>query len=361
MPRSLTALILLVLTIASRAGLAASWPEPAEGDYAITNFHFASAETLPELRIHYRTLGSIHRNAQGHVDNAVLIMHGTGGAGTQFLNERFAGELFGPGQPLDATRYFIVLRDGIGHGKSSKPSDGLHMKFPRYNYDDMVQADYALLTEKLGVDHLRLVMGTSMGGMHSWVWGEMHPQFMDALMPLASLPVQIAGRNRMMRKMFMDSIRNDPEWKQGEYTTQPRGLVDALHILLIMGSSPLQWQKEAPDRDSADRFVDERIARYMKEDDANDSLYQLDASRDYNPQPKLATIKAPLLAINSADDVINPPELGILEREIRNVPHGRAIVIPISDATHGHGTHTWAAVWKDQLVELLKESEPRTP
>ena len=361
MRRSLAVLILLVLTSAGRAALAASWPDPAEGDYTIANFHFASGETLPELRIHYRTLGSIHKNAQGHVDNAVLIMHGTGGAGTQFLNERFAGELFGPGQPLDATRYFIVLRDGIGHGKSSKPSDGLHMKFPRYNYDDMVRADYALLTEKLGVDHLRLVMGTSMGGMHSWVWGEMHPQFMDALMPLASLPVQIAGRNRMMRKMFMDSIRNDPEWKQGEYTTQPRGLVDALHILLIMGSSPLQWQKEAPDRDSADRFVDERIARYMKEDDANDSLYQLDASRDYNPQQKLETIRAPLLAINSADDVINPPELRILEREIRNVPRGRAIVIPISDATHGHGTHTWAAVWKEHLVGLLKESEPNSP
>jgi homoserine O-acetyltransferase len=338
---------------------AEAWPQPTEGDYTIKDFKFASGESLPELRMHYRTLGSIHKDAQGHVDNAVLIMHGTGGAGTQFLNDRFAGELFGPGQPLDATKYFIVLIDDIGHGKSSKPSDGLHMKFPHYAYGDMIEAEHRVLTDKLGVDHLRLVMGTSMGGMHTWMWGEAYPGMMDALMPLASLPVQISGRNRMMRKMFMDAIRNDPEWNNGEYTKQPRGLADALHILLIMGSSPLQWQKEAPDRDSADKFLDDRIARLMKEDDANDSLYQIDSSRDYNPQPKLGTIEAPLLAINSADDQINPPELGILEREIKNVPHGRAVVIPISDATHGHGTHTWAAVWKDQLVQLMKESEPK--
>lgn len=352
------ALASFLLSLPLVAG-AAAWPEPVEGDYTITNFGFVSGATLPELKLHFRTLGNVHKDKKGQVDNAVLIMHGTGGSGTQFLQDRFAGELFGPGQPLDATRYFIVLRDAIGHGRSSKPSDGLHMRFPHYTYDDMVRADYLLLTQKLEVDHLRLAMGTSMGGMHSWVWGETYPGFMDALMPLASLPVQIAGRNRMLRKMAMDSIRNDPEWNNGEYTKQPRGLVDALHILLIMGSSPLQWQKEAPDRDSADRFVDEHIARYMQQDDANDFLYQFDASRDYNPQPKLGTIEAPLLAVNSADDQINPPELGILEREIRNVPHGRAIVIPISDATHGHGTHTWAAVWKDQLVKLLRESEPK--
>jgi len=348
----------LVFFLFGTTAYAADYPKPSEGDFTIKNFHFASGEKLPELKLHYRTLGKIHRNRKGHVDNAVLIMHGTGGTGTQFLNDHFGGELFGKGQPLDASRHFIVLRDAIGHGKSSKPSDGLHGKFPHYNYDDMVLADYTLLTRKLKVDHLRMVMGTSMGGMHAWVWGETYPGFMDALMPLASLPVQIAGRNRMMRKMLMDCIRNDPEWNGGEYTKQPHGLVDALHILLIMGSSPLQWQKEAPDRDSADRFVDEHIAKYLQEDDANDLLYQIDASRDYNPQPKLGTIKAPLLAVNSADDQINPPELGILEREILNVPHGSAVVIPISDATHGHGTHTWAAIWKNHLVELLAESEP---
>ena len=358
-----TPLFAVILALAALLGVpaarAATWPTPAEGDYTIDNFHFASGETLPQLNIHYRTLGTIHKDKKGHVDNAVLIMHGTGGAGTQFLQDRFAGELFGAGQPLDAMKCFIVLVDDIGHGKSSKPSDGLRMKFPHYTYDDMVVAEYRVLTEKLKVDHLRLVTGTSMGGMHTWLWGEAYPDFMDALMPLASLPVQIAGRNRMMRRMYMDSIRNDPEWNNGDYTKQPRGLADAIHILMIMGSSPLQMQKDAPDRDSADKYLEDRVERLMKEDDANDCLYQIDSSRDYNPQPKLGTIEASLLAVNSADDQINPPELGILEREIKNVPHGRAIVIPISDATHGHGTHTWAALWKDQLVELLKESEPK--
>jgi homoserine O-acetyltransferase len=355
----MSAALAFIILSAAPAAHAANYPAPTEGDYVVKDFHFASGESLPELRLHYRTLGKIHRDKSGRVDNAVLIMHGTGGAGTQFLQDRFAGELFAAGQPLDAAKFFIVLPDAIGHGKSSKPSDGLHMKFPRYSYDDMVLADYQLLTEKLKIDHLRLVMGTSMGAMHTWVWGETYPDFMDALMPLASAPVAIAGRNRVMRKMIMDAIRNDPDWNNGEYTKQPRGLVDAAYIVLIMGSTPLQWQKEAPDRDSADKYLASRLATLLRDDDANDCLYEFDASRDYNPQPKLATIKAPLLAINSADDEINPPELGILEREIKHVPHGRAVIIPISDATHGHSTHTWAAVWKDQLVELLKESEPK--
>jgi homoserine O-acetyltransferase len=305
--------------------------------------------------MHFRTLGAIHKD-HGHVDNAILIMHGTGGDGTQFLNERFGGELFGAGQPLDATTHFIILIDDIGHGKSSKPSDGLHAKFPHYGYADMVKAEHAVITEKLKVDHLRLVMGTSMGGMHSWMWGETYPDMMDALMPLASLPIQISGRNRIMRKMMIDAIRTDPEWNNGEYTKPPHGMVTALDILLIMGSSPLQWQKEAPTSAAADKFLDERIARYLEADDANDLLYQIGSSWDYDPQSKLGEIKAPLLAVNSADDQINPPELGILEREIKNVPHGKFFVIPISDATRGHGTHTWAAVWKHKLVELLNET-----
>jgi homoserine O-acetyltransferase len=350
---------LLSMVGLTAAAHAAVWPDPIDGDFTIKDFRFASGETAPELKLHYRTLGKVQKDKKGHVANAVLIMHGTGGSGTQFLNERFGGELFGPGQPLDASKYFIVLIDDIGHGKSSKPSDSLHARFPHYGYDDMLVAEYRVLTEKLKVDHLRLVMGTSMGGMHTWLWGEKYPDFMDALMPLASLPVQISGRNRMMRKMMIDAIRNDPEWNNGEYTRPPRGFVDALHILLIMGSSPLQAQKEAPDRDSADKYLADRVARLLKEDDANDCLYQIESSRDYNPQPNLAAIKAPLLAVNSADDQINPPELGILEREIKHVAHGRAVVIPISETTHGHGTHTWAAVWKDQLVALLKESEVR--
>jgi homoserine O-acetyltransferase len=351
-------LLSFLLSIVCLAAIvhAATWPDPVEGDFVVKNFHFGSGESLPELKLHYRTIGKVQKDKKGHVANAVLIMHGTGGAGTQFLNDRFGGELFGPGQPLDATKFFIVLIDDIGHGKSSKPSDGLHARFPHYGYDDMLVAEYRVLTEKLKVDHLRLVMGTSMGGMHTWLWGEKYPDFMDALMPLASLPVQISGRNRMMRKMMIDAIRNDPAWNNGEYTQPPRGFVDALHILLIMGSSPLQAQKETPDRDSADKYLADRIAKLLKEDDANDCLYQIESSRDYNPQPNLATIKAPLLAINSADDQINPPELGILEREIKHVARGRAVIIPISDATHGHGTHTWAAVWKDQLVGLLKET-----
>ena len=359
-PKALAASALCaVMALAATTVAAAGWPAPAEGDHTFHDFRFASGESLPELRLHYRTVGAVHRNTQGHVDNAVLIMHGTGGAGTQFLQDRFAGELFGAGQPLDATTHFIVLVDDIGHGKSSRPSDGLRMKFPRYTYADMLVAEHRLLTGKLGVDHLRLVMGTSMGGMHTWMWGETYPGFMDALMPLASLPVQIGGRNRMLRKMLMDAIRNDPAWAAGNYEKQPGGLADAIHILMIMGSSPLQFQKAYPDRDSADRYVDDTVRRLVGEDDANDLLYQVDASRDYDPQAMLGSIRAPLLAINSADDQINPPELGILEREIRRVPRGRAVVLPISDATHGHSTHTWAALWKDELVRLLAESEPK--
>jgi homoserine O-acetyltransferase/O-succinyltransferase len=355
--KRLAALMAAALACLTSTADAAVSPTSPEVDYVIKNFHFASGETLPELRMHFRTLGKVQKDKRGHVSNAVLIMHGTGGDGTQFLSDRFAGELFGPGQPLDASKYFIILIDDIGHGKSSKPSDGLRAKFPHYAYADMIFAEHQVIAEKLKVDHLRLVMGTSMGGMHTWLWGETYPDFMDALMPLASLPVQISGRNRMMRKMMLDSIRTDPEWKNGDYTQSPHGMVGALNILLIMGSSPLQWQKEAPTRDAADTFLDDRIARYLKEDDANDLLYQIDSSRDYDPQPKLSAINAPLLAVNSADDQINPPELGILEREIKNVPHGRAFIIPISDATHGHGTHTWAAVWKDQLVQLMSETE----
>ena len=330
---------------------------PAQGDFTIRDFKFESGEMLPELRLHYRTLGSPRRDAAGLVRNAVLVMHGTGGSGTQFLSEQFAGVLFKPGQLLDSTKYFIVLPDGIGHGQSSKPSDGLHARFPHYNYNDMVTAHYRLLTEGLGVNHLRLVMGTSMGGMHSWVWGEKYPDFMDALMPLASLPVQIAGRNRTMRRMVIDSIKNDPDWNNGEYKSQPRGLTAAIYTLLFMTSSPLQWQKQAPTRDAADRFFDNMVNGRLRATDANDMLYAFDASRDYDPAPKLEMIRAPLLAINSADDQVNPPELGILEREIKRVKRGGYVLIPISDQTRGHGTHSLPAIWQQHLAQLLQESE----
>jgi homoserine O-acetyltransferase len=343
--------------LAASFASAADYPIPTEGDYTIRDFKFASGETLPELRLHYRTLGKPEKDSQGKTTNAVLIMHGTTGSGAQFIRPEFAGELFGKDQPLDATKFFIVLPDGIGHGKSSKPSDGMHAKFPRYGYLDMVEGDYRLLTEGVGVNHARLVMGTSMGGMHSWLWGELHPDFMDALVPLASLPTQISGRNRAWRRMVIDAIRNDPAWDGGEYTTQPPSLRTAAEMLWFMSSNPVLRQKDAPTLSKTDEVLDKFVEQIVKTDDANDVLYALEASHDYDPGPNLEKIQAPLLAINFADDLINPPELGILEREIKRVPHGRAIVIPFSDKTRGHGSHTLAALWKDQLVDLLKETE----
>jgi len=335
----------------------ADYPAPTESDFTIRDFKFASGETLPELRLHYRTLGKPEKDTQGKTTNAVLIMHGTTGSGAQFIRPEFAGELFGKDQLLDATKFFIVLPDGIGHGKSSKPSDAMHAKFPRYGYVDMVEAQYRLLTEGLGVDHARLVMGTSMGGMHTWLWGELHPDFMDALMPLASLPTQISGRNRAWRRMVIDAIRNDPAWSDGDYKTQPPSLRTAAEMLWFMSSNPVLRQKDTSTLAKTDEVLDKFIEQIFKTDDANDVLYALEASHDYDPAPNLEKIEAPLLAINFADDLINPPELGILEREIKRVPHGRAIVIPFNDKTRGHGSHTLAALWKDQLADLLKETE----
>jgi homoserine O-acetyltransferase/O-succinyltransferase len=346
-------LVSMALTLAQ----AADYPKPTEADFVAADFRFASGETLPQLRIHYRTLGTPRRDAHGVVRNAVLILHGTGGTGGSLLRQEFAGELFASGQPLDASRYFIVLPDGIGHGGSAKPSDGLHAHFPRYGYRDMVQAEYLLLTQGLKVNHARLVMGTSMGGMHTWLWGELHPQFMDALMPLASLPTQVAGRNRIWRRLVSDAIRNDPDWQGGEYASQPPALRTALQMIWLMGSNPPLRQQEAPTRADADHVIDHYVEEGFRTQDANDILYAVEASSDYDPGPALEKIEAPLLAVNSADDLINPPELGILEREIRRVPHGQAIVIPFSEHTHGHGSHTYAVLWKGYLEALLKSPE----
>jgi homoserine O-acetyltransferase len=350
-------LALCWMLLSAATALAADYTPPQPGDFIIRDFKFESGQALPQLRIHYLTFGSPARDDQGVVRNAVLIQHGTTGNASNFLRPEFAGQLFGPGQLLDAQRYYLILTDSIGHGHSSKPSDGLRARFPAYRYGDMVEAQYRLLTEGLNVNHLRLVMGTSMGGMHTWVWGETHPRFMDALMPLACLPTQISGRNRVWRRMIIDSIRNSPDWRNGDYQTQPQGLRVALEVLYFMGGNPILRQNEMPSLRQADERLDAYVNTLMKTTDANDTLYALAASEDYDPGPGLEKISAPLLAVNSADDLINPPELGILESQIKRVPRGRAVLIPLSDQTRGHGTHTLAALWKDYLAQLLRDSQ----
>lgn len=344
---------------------ARSWTDPAastEGDVLLRDFRFTNGSTLPELRIHYTTLGQPRRDAAGTVRNAVLILHGTTGTGRGFLSPGYAGELFGPGQLLDTAAHYVILPDGIGTGGSSKPSDGLHARFPSYGYGDMVTAQYRLVTEGLAVNHLLLVMGTSMGGMQTWMWGVRYPGFMDGLVPLASVPTQIAGRNRMMRKIVSDAIRGDPAWKNGDYTAPPRaGLFAALEMLFMMTSSPLQLQKTAPTRDSADAFISRWMDARVAATDANDFLYQFEASGDYDPSRELERIQAPVLAINSADDLVNPPELGLMERLMPRVRRGRYVLIPTSDRTRGHGTHSIPSLWKSYLAVLLNEIAPAKP
>jgi homoserine O-acetyltransferase/O-succinyltransferase len=347
---------LLALAICSWCLCGAGYPPPHGGDFIVNDYRFADGETMRDVRIHYTTIGSPIRDARGVVRNAVLIMHGTGGSAGQFLKPIFAGELFGAGQPLDAAKYYLILPDDIGHGQSSKPSDGLHMRFPHYGYRDMVDLEHRLVTEKLKVNHLRLVFGTSMGCMHAWLWAEKYDTFADGYMPMACLPHQISGRNRMWRRMVMDAILDDPGFHGGEYTTQPRGLVDANYLFMMVGSSPLRYQEAGQTQAQADAYFDSLVRAYGQDADANDTLYQVAASRDYDPEPALGTIKAPVLAINSADDQINPPELHIAEPLIKRVPHGRFVLLPISNATYGHGTHTHAAAWKQDLIDFLRQT-----
>jgi homoserine O-acetyltransferase len=343
---------------ASSAAAATKWPT-VDGTVVLPDFRFGSGETLPQLKLHHLTLGTPHRNAAGHTDNAVLLLHGTGGNAHSLMNPLFSNVLFGPGAPLDITKYFLILPDDIGHGQSSKPSDGRHAHFPAYDYDDMVRSQRMMLDE-MKVDHLRLILGTSMGCMQTFVWGETYPGFADALAPFACLPVPLAGRNRMMRYMAIEAIKQDPAWMGGEYKTEPKqGLHNANEMIFIMGSSPLQMQKTAPTRELAEKYVDDRLGRADSSTDANDLMFYVNASRNYDPSSKLDRITAPVLWINSADDYINPPELGIAEKMVTHMPHARFILLPISDATRGHGTHTVAAVWKDYLAEFLRETEPK--
>ena len=332
------------------------WPI-RNGSSDIHNFRFGTGEALPDVHLHYLTLGTLHRDTEGHADNAVLLLHGTGGSAHSLLNTVFSDVLFGPGQPLDITKYFIILPDDIGHGESSKPSDGLRMKFPRYTYDDMVRSQHEMLVDDLHVDHLRLILGTSMGCMQSFVWGETYPHFSDALAPFACLPIEIAGRNRMWRYMAMQSIRDDPAWDNGNYTHEPiEGLRGAADFLILAGSAPQQMQKDFATRQQAEDYVNRTVNASIANTDADDFLYYVNASRDYNPEPKLSSIIAPLLWINSADDFINPPELDIAQKLVSRMPHARFILIPASMETYGHGTHTHAAVWENYLIQLLQES-----
>jgi homoserine O-acetyltransferase len=357
---------LILLALLSTATLAASaqptpskWPTQ-DGTYDIANFHFKDGETIEKLHLHYLTLGKPHRDAAGHTDNAILLLHGTGGNAHSLLSPVFSDVLFGPGQPFDITKYFLILPDDIGHGQSSKPSDGLHMHFPQYDYDDMVTSQHTMLVEGLHVDHLRLILGTSMGCMQSFVWGETFPQFIDALAPFACYPTELAGRNRMTRYLAIESIKHDPAWNNGEYTTEPlEGLRGAEAMLLVMGSAPLQMQKNYPTRAQAEKYVDDYMARTFKTTDANDLIYYVNASRNYNPEPKLSAIAVPVLWINSADDFINPPELDIAKRVLPKMPATKYILIPISDATRGHGTHTVATVWKQYLIDFLAQTEKK--
>jgi homoserine O-acetyltransferase/O-succinyltransferase len=353
--RSLFLVITLICSSAPVLAQPAVFPTPVEGDFIARDFVFTSGERLPEVRIHYRTVGTPRKDADGVVRNGVLILHGTGGSGAGFLGPNYGGRLFGKGQPLDADKYFIILPDNVGHGGSSKPSDGLRMKFPKYRYTDMVRLQHALVTQGLGLTTLKLVMGTSMGAMHAWNWGYMYPTFAAGLVPLASNPVEIGGRNRVWRKFLIDAIEQDPTWQNGNYTTQPRGLASAIGFLLMATSVPLQWQKQFSTIAETDKWVAEQVAARSKTTDANDMLYHYHAIEDYNPAPHLSKIVAPLLAINSADDFVNPPELPMMESLIKQVKKGKFILLPITDQTRGHGTHSLPAIWGNELVKFLKE------
>ena len=328
-------------------------PAPKEADYLVHDFHFQSGEVLPDLRLHYTTLGEPHRDPQGHVDNAVLLLHGTTRTGRRFLEPSFSKELYGPGQPLDAARFYLIMPDGIGRGGSSKPSDGLHARFPRYGYQDLVNAQHLLVTQALGVAHLRLVLGTSMGGMQTWMWGEQFPGMMDALMPIASQPAAISGRNLLWRRLIATAIRQDPDWANGDYKAPPTHWVSVLPLFNIMADSAPHLQTLGPTRAEANTLYDKLVAQALRTEDANNYLYWFESSWDYDPEGGLARITAPVMAVNFADDQINPIELRVMDKLIARVPHGHYVLIPAGPGSLGHNTQTQAALWKSHLEALL--------
>jgi homoserine O-acetyltransferase len=345
------------LALALVAFTAQAAPEPKTEDWVIKDFRFRSGETLSELRLRYHTLGEPRRDAQGRIVNAVLLLHGTGGTGRQFLSPQFADELFKPGGLLDPATTYVIMPDGIGHGGSSKPSDGLRRRFPAYDYADMIEAHHRLVSDRLGVQKLRLILGTSMGCMHGFMWAQTWPDSAQALMPMACLPTEIAGRNRLWRKMVIDAIESDPAYKGGDYTEQPvQGLRTAADILILAGSSPIQMQKAMPNREAADAYVLREVPNRIKAQEANDLIYAVQASRTYNPWADLEKIRAPMTWINFGDDFINPPELGVAEQAAKRLKTTRYVFMPASDKTRGHGSHTWAVLWQDELADLLKRS-----
>ena len=349
---------LLFLAAASPAWCETAWPNQREGDFVLRDFRFGSGETLPELKLHYLTFGTAKRSATGDIANAVLLLHGTGGTVESWLRPTLADELFAAGSPLDASQYFIIVPDGIGRGGSSKPSDGLRMKFPHYRYADMVQATYRLLTEHLGIRHLRLVMATSMGGMHTWMWGEMYPDYTDGLVPIASQPVAISGQNWLMRRLDIEAIRNDPDWKDGNYEKNPTHWIHEAPLGRLRTGSALRFQKLAPTREAGDALYRKMVEEASKRD-ANDALYATEAVMDYDPAGALDKIKAKLLAINFADDQVNPPDLGVVEPAIKRIPGARYALIPASEETNGHFTYFLARHWKHHLAEFMQELPPR--
>ncbi len=350
--RPLRAAAVIAFALISFAASAAEFPAPKQSEWIVRDFKFHTGEVLPELRLAYTTVGE-------PTGEPVLVLHGTTGSAANMLTVNFGGELYGAGQPLDATRYFIIIPDALGHGRSSKPSNGLRTKFPQYNYDDMVEAQYRLVKEHLGIGHVRLVIGNSMGGMHTWLWGSKYPDYMDALVPMASQPTEMASRNWMMRRLLIETIRSDPEYNNGNYTTQPRIVryANALYATGTIGGN-LALQKAAPTREQADKLAEARVANPITLD-TNDYVYAWNSSRDYNAAPGLERIKAALLAINSADDERNPPETGLMERELKRVKNGRLLVIPASEATAGHGTTASAKWYAKELRELLQTTPKR--
>jgi homoserine O-acetyltransferase len=344
----------LALAAAALTGLAQNYPKPEEGSWVVKDYKFHTGEVLPEVRLHYRTVGA-------KTGEPVVVLHGTTQSGAALLNPNFAGELLGPGQALDATRYYVIFPDSIGHGGSSKPSDGLRAKFPRYNYDDMVDLHHRLVSEGLGVKRLRLLIGNSMGGMETWIWAQKHPGFMDIAVPMASTPIPMASRNWITRRLIVDSIRNDPAWMGGNYTAQPKSAqVASIFYGLATSGGNQNLQRVAGTTAAADKLLDDRLKAPFPAD-ANDVLYQWDSSRDFDPSAGLEKIQATLLAINSADDERNPPETGLLESAIKRVRNGRILLIPGSDTTLGHGTTSQAKYWKDELAKLLQSAPKRAP